>query len=86
MGNNDTINEKEGDPLSFFFIHLFNERSVNMTYTIIIIVSILIVLGIAAAFGFAVNSGYNYKHTVDPLPDNEDNNPEHKTENEAPKS
>ncbi|MFG6120509.1 YtzI protein [Thalassobacillus sp. B23F22_16] len=57
-----------------------------MTYTIIMIVSVLIVLGIAAAFGFAVNSGYNYKHTVDPLPDNEDNNPEHKTENEAPKS
>lgn len=44
-----------------------------MTFTIIMIVSVVIVLGIAAAFGFAVNSGYNYKHTIDPLPDEEDN-------------
>ncbi|MFG6117477.1 YtzI protein [Halobacillus sp. MO56] len=43
-----------------------------MTYTIIMIVSVLIVLGIAAAFGLAVNAGYNYKHTVDPLPAKED--------------
>ncbi|WP_239533987.1 YtzI protein [Thalassobacillus pellis] len=36
------------------------------------IVTVLIVLGIAAAFAFAINSGYNYKHTVDPLPEEED--------------
>lgn len=40
-----------------------------MTYTIIMIVSVIIVLGIAAAFGLAVNAGYKYKHTVDPLPE-----------------
>ncbi|WP_281243058.1 hypothetical protein [Thalassobacillus cyri] len=28
-----------------------------MTFTIIMIVSVVIVLGIAAAFGFAINSG-----------------------------
>ncbi|WP_081988300.1 YtzI protein [Halobacillus sp. BBL2006] len=40
-----------------------------MTFTIIMIVCIAIVLGIAAMFGFAVSKGYDYKHTVDPLPD-----------------
>lgn len=42
------------------------------TGTVILIVCILIVLGIAAAFGIAINSGYNYKHKVDPLPDEKD--------------
>ncbi|WP_226580419.1 YtzI protein [Halobacillus litoralis] len=40
-----------------------------MTFTIIMIVCISIVLGIAALFGMAVHKGYEYNHTVDPLPD-----------------
>ncbi|ELK47996.1 YtzI protein [Halobacillus sp. ACCC02827] len=39
-----------------------------MTLTILLIVCIGIVLLIAAMFGFAVSKGYDYKHTVDPLP------------------
>ncbi|ARI76587.1 YtzI protein [Halobacillus mangrovi] len=45
-----------------------------MTFTIIMIVCIAIVLGIAAMFGFAVSKGYDYKHTVDPHPDELDDN------------
>ncbi|RWZ54962.1 YtzI protein [Halobacillus fulvus] len=40
-----------------------------MTFTIIMIVCVAIVLGIAAMFGAAVSKGYDYKHTIDPLPD-----------------
>jgi hypothetical protein len=40
-----------------------------MTFTVIMIVCIAIVIGIAAMFGMAVSKGYDYKHTVDPLPD-----------------
>jgi hypothetical protein len=54
-----------------------------MTFTIIMIVCIAIVLGIAAMFGFAVSKGYDYKHTVDPLPDEVEN--EHR-ENDHNKS
>ncbi len=41
-------------------------------YTIIMIVCIAIVLFIAAIFGFAVSKGYDYKHTVDPHPEDEE--------------
>ncbi|MCA0971665.1 YtzI protein [Halobacillus litoralis] len=40
-----------------------------MTFTLIMIVCVAIVLGIAAMFGAAVSKGYDYKHTVDPLPE-----------------
>ncbi len=48
----------------------FTERSVSMPLPILIIICIGIVVAIAAAFGFAVSKGYQYKHTVDPLPTN----------------
>ncbi|TGB02286.1 YtzI protein [Halobacillus salinus] len=40
-----------------------------MTFTLIMIVCVAIVLGIAAMFGAAVSKGYDYKHKVDPLPE-----------------
>ncbi|UOQ45873.1 YtzI protein [Halobacillus salinarum] len=40
-----------------------------MPLVLLLIICIVIVLIIAAAFGFAVSKGYEYKHTVDPLPD-----------------
>ncbi|MBA2175644.1 YtzI protein [Halobacillus locisalis] len=43
-----------------------------MTFTVIMIVCVGIVLGIAAMFGAAVSKGYDYKHKVDPLPDDAD--------------
>ncbi|MCA1021354.1 YtzI protein [Halobacillus litoralis] len=43
-----------------------------LTFTIILIVCIGIVLGIAALFGMAVHKGYEYNHTVDPLPEEDD--------------
>ncbi|REJ10121.1 MULTISPECIES: YtzI protein [Halobacillus] len=49
-----------------------------MTFTVILIVCIAIVLGIAAMFGMAVSKGYDYKHTVDPLPDDKHHKDEHK--------
>ncbi|MCA0984603.1 YtzI protein [Halobacillus yeomjeoni] len=43
------------------------------------IVCVGIVLGIAAMFGFAVSKGYEYKHTIDPLPEKADKyEPDHK--------
>ncbi|SFJ43103.1 Tumour necrosis factor receptor superfamily member 19 [Halobacillus dabanensis] len=45
------------------------KRCVSMTFTVIMLVCIAIVIGIAAMFGMAVSKGYDYKHTVDPLPD-----------------
>lgn len=49
-----------------------------MTFTVIMIVCIAIVLGIAAMFGMAVSKGYDYKHTVDPLPDENHLKDDHK--------
>ncbi|WP_337192770.1 MULTISPECIES: YtzI protein [Halobacillus] len=43
-----------------------------LTFTIILIVCIGIVLGIAALFGMAVHKGYEYNHTVDPLPEEDE--------------
>ncbi|WP_084163206.1 YtzI protein [Halobacillus kuroshimensis] len=43
-----------------------------LTFAVIMIVSIGIVLGIAALFGMAVHKGYEYNHTVDPLPEDKD--------------
>lgn len=43
-----------------------------MTFTLIMIVCVAIVLGIAAMFGAAVSKGYDYKHKVDPLPEDAD--------------
>ncbi|WP_254434124.1 YtzI protein [Halobacillus sp. Marseille-Q1614] len=40
-----------------------------MTFTIIMILCIAIVLGIAGAFWAAISKGYDYKHTIDPHPE-----------------
>ncbi|MCP3028181.1 YtzI protein [Halobacillus sp. A5] len=40
-----------------------------MTFTLVMIVCIAIVLGIAGAFWAAISKGYDYKHTIDPHPD-----------------
>ncbi|MFC7064077.1 YtzI protein [Halobacillus seohaensis] len=40
-----------------------------MTFTIVMLVCITIVIGIAGAFWLAISKGYEYKHTVDPHPD-----------------
>ncbi|WP_431804282.1 YtzI protein [Halobacillus andaensis] len=46
-----------------------------MTLTIVMIVCIIIVLGVAGAFWAAISKGYDYKHTIDPHPDDlHDNN------------
>ncbi|MCA1011170.1 MULTISPECIES: YtzI protein [Halobacillus] len=50
-----------------------------MTFTIIMIVCVAIVLGIAAMFGTAVSKGYDYEHTIDPLPEEPHHN-HHKDE------
>ncbi|MFD2922645.1 YtzI protein [Halobacillus naozhouensis] len=49
-----------------------------MTFTIIMIICVAIVLGVAAAFAVAISKGYDYKHTVDPLPDESHNKEEYK--------
>ncbi|CDQ19279.1 Tumour necrosis factor receptor superfamily member 19 [Halobacillus karajensis] len=49
-----------------------------MAFTVIMLVCIAIVLGIAAMFGMAVSKGYEYKHTVDPLPDEDHLEEDHK--------
>ncbi|MBN8210676.1 YtzI protein [Bacillus sp. NTK071] len=40
-----------------------------MVITIMVIVVVIMTIVIAAAFGLAVSKGYNVKHTVDPLPE-----------------
>ncbi|MFC7321978.1 YtzI protein [Halobacillus campisalis] len=42
-----------------------------MTLTIVMIICIAIVLGIAGAFWAAISKGYAYEHTVDPHPDDQ---------------
>lgn len=51
-----------------------------MTFAIIMIVCVSIVLGIAAMFGLAVSKGYDYKHTIDPLPEDPHDEQEDKDE------
>ncbi|GGF31870.1 hypothetical protein GCM10010954_33810 [Halobacillus andaensis] len=50
-----------------------------MTFTIVMIVCIAIVLGIAGAFWAAISKGYDYKHTIDPHPDDANKNEENKS-------
>ncbi|WP_245807699.1 YtzI protein [Halobacillus massiliensis] len=40
-----------------------------MTFTIVMILCVAIVLGIAGAFWAAISKGYAYKHTIDPHPE-----------------
>ncbi|UOR11740.1 YtzI protein [Halobacillus amylolyticus] len=49
-----------------------------MTFTIVMTICIVIVLGVAGASAAAISKGYNYKHTVDPLPDEKQRNEEQK--------
>ncbi|EKE32983.1 MULTISPECIES: YtzI protein [Salimicrobium] len=40
-----------------------------MTFTIVMLVSIAIIVGVAAAFGTVISKGYDYKHTIDAHPE-----------------
>ncbi|MDP4552227.1 YtzI protein [Alkalihalobacillus macyae] len=44
-----------------------------MVITIMVIVVVIMTIVIAAAFGLAVSKGYSVKHTVDPLPGEDQN-------------
>lgn len=44
-----------------------------MVITIMVIVVVIMTIVIAAAFGLAVSKGYSVKHTVDPLPEQDQN-------------